>query len=143
AGAQNSAFETLKSTLIALGDTSPLESAAARLLKPWRAGLPPDDPMFVLALSNLAGYMRQNGKTAEARKIYQEAVALCVRRPREIDSWMQGRAFDGLRELLAQPDDDAALEALDRQRLTNLRATLPAEDPGLIVPLTNLAGTLR
>src|SRR5439155_4825927 len=98
-----------------------------------------DLPKF---LSELASVLREDGKPAEARPLSEEAVALCLRYPQEVDVRFQNLAFATLKDVLTDLNDITALETLELQRLQNLRLRLLPGDPELATALAELTRKL-
>jgi tetratricopeptide (TPR) repeat protein len=137
--AQQGSFILLTEVLEAQGDGAALEALAAEALQDVRSRPVVDEPQLVVALTNLAKVMRQNGKPVEARPVAEEAVAICEHETSPVENWMRDDAFNELVEVLTAIGGDAALQALAVHRVQDLRSRPVVDQPRLAVALVDLA----
>jgi serine/threonine protein kinase len=90
---------------------------------------------IVMTLASLARVLQAQHKTAEARTLAEKAVAICLRYPEQVDSGVQGQAFEALggdtslypTGVLTFGGDVAAAVRPMREALTALRKSVEAD----------------
>ena len=110
-----------------IGDVAAMRKASSRAVQLYRERAP-DDPSFVVALSNEAAIAVNAGETANAHSLLEEAIAL-IERHHGRDSPNLWSSLDSLANLAYVRGDIAEQEALTERALTLARASFPSDHP--------------
>ncbi len=110
-----------------IGDVAAMRQASSRAVRLYRERAP-EDPSFIVALSNEAAIAVNAGETANARSLLEEAIAL-IERHHGPDSPNLWSSLDSLANLAYLRGDIAEQTALTERALALARASFPGDHP--------------